>query len=101
MTCKNDHVARPRASTSGGQCAGSVAFSGFKSGDRKPVPDAKAAIIPAVDFLLGLVVPGAVGLQLRNAVHILQGFPSGPSTIPGGKEGLGVAGPGDAGRSDG
>ena len=24
------------------------------------------------------------GFQCRNAVHILQGFPSGPKTIPGG-----------------
>jgi len=93
-------VARPRASTSGGQCGGRVAFSGLGSGDRKPVPDAKAAIIPAVDFLLEPVVLEAAGLQLRNAVHILQGFPSGPSTIPGGNEGLDVAEPGDAGRSD-
>lgn len=93
-------MARPRASTSGGQCGGSTAFSGLDSGDRKPVPDAKAAIIPAVDFLLELAVPEATGLQLRNAVHILQGFPSGPITMPGGNEGLGVAGPGNAGRSD-
>jgi len=83
-------VARPRASTSGGQCGGSVASSDLDLEDWKPVPDAKAAIIAAVDFLLELAVPEAVGLQLRNAVQILQGFPSGPSTIPGGNEGLEV-----------
>jgi hypothetical protein len=94
-------VARPRASTSGGQCAGRVAVSvsgfGFDSGERKPVPEARAAIISAVDFLGGvvLVLPaGAVGRQLRKAVQILQGLPSGPRTMPGGREGLGGAGPG-------
>jgi hypothetical protein len=50
-----------------------------------------------VDFLCGvvLVLPaGAVGRQLRKAVQILQGLPSGPRTMPGGREGLGGAGPG-------
>lgn len=98
-------MARPRASTSGGQCAGRVAVSvsgfgfgfGFDSGGWKPVPEASAAIIPAVDFLCGVVLllpAGAVGRQLRKAVQILQGLPSGPRTMPGGREGLGGAGPG-------
>lgn len=90
-------MARPRASTSGGQCAGRVAIAVSGLGDWKPVPEASAAIIPAVDFLgwVVLVLPaGAVGRQLRKAVQILQGLPSGPRTMPGGREGLGGAGPG-------
>jgi len=98
--CKNDQVARPSASTSGGQCGGSAAFSDLGLGGWKPVPEAKAAIIAAVDFLLEFSVPEAAGLQLRKAVQILQGLPSGPSTIPGGSEGLEVAGPGNAGPFD-
>jgi len=30
------------------------------------------------------MLPDVWGFQLRNAVQILQGFPSGPNTIPGG-----------------
>jgi hypothetical protein len=85
VACRNVHVARPRASTSGGQWAGSVAGG---SGDRKPAPDASAAIISEVDFLC------VVGRQLRKAVQILQGLPSGPRTMPGGNEGLGGVGVG-------
>lgn len=53
--CKNDHVALPSCSTSGGQSGGRV-----DGGE-------------ALDFC-----------QFRNAVQILQGFPSGPRIIPGG-----------------
>jgi hypothetical protein len=59
VACRNDHVARPRASTSGGQWAGSVAGG---SGDRKLVLDARAAIISAVDFLRGVLLPDNVVL---------------------------------------
>lgn len=63
------------------------------------VPFASAAIVAAIpavleedelEFELGLVpalvvLPGCLVLRtLRNAVHILHGFPSGPITMPGG-----------------
>ena len=62
--------------------------------EAKPVPDAKAAIMAAVlswfgappcEPFEGLSIRG---FQLRNAVQILHGFPSGPRTMPGGSDGL-------------
>ena len=83
MLCKNVHVARPSCSTSGGHPGGgsSPLYKGAAA-FRVPVVDAlvDAVVCPLLEFAL-LVVGG---FQYRNAVHILQGFPSGPITIPGG-----------------
>ena len=45
-----------------------------------PVRDLSVVFCPLLNF--AVVVVG--DFQYRNAVHTLQGFPSGPITIPGG-----------------
>ena len=65
MVCKNVHVARPSCSTSGGH----------PGGGNDPL-----VFCPL--FMFAVLVAG--GFQYRNAVHTLQGLPSGPITIPGG-----------------
>jgi hypothetical protein len=72
-------VARPRSSTSGGQFAGRVLVSAVAA-------TVVAAAVPAAAAFLDFDVPG--GFQFRKAVQILQGFPSGPMTIPGGRGAL-------------
>jgi len=79
VVCRKVHVARPRSSTSGGQFAGRVSVSAVAA-------TVVAATAPAATAFLVLDVPG--DFQLRKAVQILHGFPSGPMTIPGGKGSL-------------
>ena len=79
MVCRKVHVARPRPSTSGGQFAGRVSAS-------VAAAMVVAAAAPVATTFLVLDAPG--GLQFRNAVQILHGFPSGPMTIPGGNGSL-------------
>lgn len=80
VVCRKAQVARPISSESGGQCCRlSVDRLGINaSAELAPTP--KDDIFP-VSSLVGVTF---VGFQLRKAVQTLQGFPSGPRTIPGG-----------------
>ena len=102
MVWRNVQVERPRSSTSGGQWDGrtsdeaaSVDSVGVGVEDDAAVlavvvPVANAAIAAAVfEPVLELELEEALPVclvrrTLRNAVHILQGLPSGPITQPGG-----------------
>lgn len=95
--CRNVQVARPSCSTSGGHPGGgSCGRTGVVDCVLEDVPPARAAIIVVTDDCARepsarlLLLPSdsmlldVRGFQLRNAVQILHGFPSGPNTIPGG-----------------
>ena len=71
MVCKNVHVARPSCSTSGGHPGGGDEFGPGRD------PLVVLLFCPFAVFVAG-------NFQFRNEVHTLQGFPSGPITIPGG-----------------
>ena len=86
--CRNVHVARPRTSTSGGQFSGRVGVTSVDVAAATAVAAAVAATAD-VDPELSEEDPATLDAltlrgQLRNAVQILQGLPSGPMTQPGG-----------------
>lgn len=75
--CRNVQVALPSASESGGQSAGLCTTAASVD------PAAFAAFEMEGSFEAGVSL-AEVGFQLRNAVQVLHGLPSGPRTIPGG-----------------
>ena len=73
---RNVHVERPSRSLSGGHSSG-----GPLAWDSAPIAPAIAAnVASSEDDPDELDFCAFVGFQRRNAVHTLQGFPSGPRT---------------------
>lgn len=89
--CRNVQVARPSSSLSAGHSRGVTGVVvGTEEGPeanepiRAAIPVLPEAAAAALALALEVASFGfvAIGFQLRNAVHGLQGFPSGPRTIP-------------------
>lgn len=89
MVCRKVQVARPSCSTSGGQFGGRRSIgSGSDTVAVAALVPASAAIVAAValePLLVAVPFGSLIRLQSRKAVQDLQGLPSGPKIIPGGK----------------
>lgn len=83
MVCRKVQVDRPSSSTSGGQWGGKTGSGVVVAEESAPA----ARELPVEDDELEASPDGffAVLVKYRKAVQLLQGFPSGPITIPGGR----------------